>query len=69
MFSDSTLLKFGKNIWKLSALYLLLKWVILFYGCSLLKVFPDISDWNITSVIYMSFLFAGCSLLGLFPEI
>ena len=45
------------------------KWVILFYGCSSLKVFPDISDWNITSVIYMSFLFAGCSLLGLFPEI
>ena len=66
MFSDSTLLKFGKNIWKLSALYILL---ILFYGCSSLKVLTDISDWNITSVIYMSFLFAGCSLLGLFPEI
>ena len=41
----------------------------LFFGCSSLKELPDISKWNTTNVINMSWLFGKCSSLKELPDI
>ena len=41
----------------------------MFYGCSSLSSFPDISKWNTNNVTNMSYLFNGCSSLSSLPDI
>ena len=40
-----------------------------FYGCSSLKSFPDISNWNVNKVDTFESLFDGCSSLISIPDI
>jgi surface protein len=41
----------------------------MFSGCSSLLSFPDISNWNISNVIYMNDMFSGCNSLSFLPDI
>ena len=41
----------------------------LFYDCKSLKKIPDISKWNTSKVLNISFLFFGCSSLVSLPDI
>ena len=41
----------------------------MFYGCSSLTSFPDISKWDINNVNSMKFMFYKCSSLISFPDI
>ena len=36
----------------------------LFYGCSSLKILPNISNWNTGNVINMSYMFCGVPLFS-----
>ena len=41
----------------------------MFYGCSSLSKFPEISKWNTNNVTNMSYMFSECSSLSYLPDI
>jgi len=42
---------------------------LMFYGCSSLKSFPDISKWDILKITNISYIFRGCKSLNSLPNI
>ena len=41
----------------------------MFFGCSSLLSFPDLSKWDISNIKYIEFMFLGCSSLLSLPDI
>ena len=66
---DLNLFKKGKIKISLTEIEPITNMSYIFYGCSLLKDLPDISNWDTSKVTNMSNMFFGCISLKTLPDI